>query len=42
MPSAREPGPFTVADLAALERLRDEHRGRLLAMLERRIDPGLR
>jgi RNA polymerase sigma factor (sigma-70 family) len=42
MPPAREPPPSTIADLAALGRLWDEHRGRLLAMLERRIDPVLR
>jgi RNA polymerase sigma-70 factor (ECF subfamily) len=43
MPPAREPAPSsTVADLAALGRLWDEHRERLLAMLERRIDPVLR
>src|SRR5437868_2446191 len=41
MPS-REPAPSTVADLAALGRLWEEHRERLLAMLERRIDSTLR
>lgn len=34
--------PSSVADLAALGRLFDEHRPRLLAMLERRIDPKLK
>ena len=42
MPQAPEPGPSAVADLAALGRLWDEHRRRLLAMLERRMDPVLR
>ncbi|MCI0639685.1 MAG: sigma-70 family RNA polymerase sigma factor [Gemmataceae bacterium] len=34
--------PSSVADMAALGRLFDEHRPRLLAMLERRIDPKLK
>ena len=42
MPSPPQPAPSSVADLAALGRLWDEHRGRLTAMLERRIDPALR
>lgn len=42
MHPVREPTPASVADLAALGRLWEEHRGRLAAMLERRIDPGLR
>ncbi len=33
--------PSSVADLAALGRLFEEHRPRLLAMLARRIDPKL-
>jgi RNA polymerase sigma-70 factor (ECF subfamily) len=32
----------SVADLAALGKLLEEHRGRLLAMIERRLDPALR
>ena len=32
--------PATVADLAELEKLFAEHRSRLLAMVERRLDPG--
>jgi RNA polymerase sigma-70 factor (ECF subfamily) len=39
---APESNPSSVADLAALGRLWGEHRERLLAMLDRRIDPGLR
>jgi RNA polymerase sigma-70 factor, ECF subfamily len=42
MPPASEPTPSSVADLAALGRLWEEHRERLLAMVERRIDPALR
>jgi DNA-directed RNA polymerase specialized sigma24 family protein len=42
MPSTPEPDPSSVAELAALGRLWAEHRERLLAMLERRIDRGLR
>ena len=42
MPSAQDLAPASVADLAALGRLWDEHQKRLLAMLERRIDPKLR
>jgi RNA polymerase sigma-70 factor, ECF subfamily len=38
----RDPVPSTVADLAALGQLWEQHRGRLLAMLERRIDSRLR
>jgi RNA polymerase sigma-70 factor (ECF subfamily) len=41
MPS-EESLPSSVADLAALGRLLEEHRPRLLAMLERRIDPKLK
>jgi RNA polymerase sigma-70 factor (subfamily 1) len=37
-----ELAPTSVADLGELGRLWDEHRGRLLAMLERRLDPALR
>src|SRR5262245_58901528 len=36
-----EAGPMSVADLAALARLFQQHRARLLAMLRRRIDPRL-
>ncbi|MCI0376492.1 MAG: sigma-70 family RNA polymerase sigma factor [Gemmataceae bacterium] len=39
--SSEESLPSSVADLAALGRLFDEQRSRLLAMLERRIDPKL-
>src|SRR5689334_15306784 len=41
MPS-RETAQPTIADMAAVERLCEEYRERLLAMLERRLDPGLR
>jgi RNA polymerase sigma-70 factor (ECF subfamily) len=34
-------GSLTVADLAKLGKLLDEHRSRLLAMVRRRIDPAL-
>jgi RNA polymerase sigma-70 factor (ECF subfamily) len=37
-----EPTPSSVADLAALGRLWEQHRPRLLAMVERRIDSALR
>lgn len=40
--STEESLPSSVADLAALGRLLEEHRPRLLAMLERRIDPKLK
>ena len=33
--------PLSVTDLALLGQLFEEHRGRLLAMLGRRIDPSL-
>jgi RNA polymerase sigma-70 factor (ECF subfamily) len=36
-----ETGPMSVADMAALARLFQEHRARLLTMLRRRIDPRL-
>lgn len=36
-----EPAPSSVADLAALGQLWEQYRERLLAMLERRIDPKL-
>jgi RNA polymerase sigma-70 factor (ECF subfamily) len=36
-----EAGPMSVADMAALARLFQEHRARLLTMLRRRIDPRL-
>lgn len=42
MPPSRELPQSTVAELAALGQLWEKHRARLLAMLERRIDPGLR
>ena len=42
MPSGSEQVPSTVADLAALGQLWEEHRERLLATVERRIDPRLR
>jgi DNA-directed RNA polymerase specialized sigma24 family protein len=34
--------PSAAADMAALEKLLEEHRPRLLAMVERRLDPVLR
>ena len=34
--------PSSVADLATLGKLLEEHRARLVAMIERRLDPGLR
>src|SRR6059036_941535 len=42
MPVNDSSQPSSVADLAALGRLLEEHRPRLLAMLERRIDPKLK
>jgi RNA polymerase sigma factor (sigma-70 family) len=42
MPPTREHPPSTITDLALLGQLWEEHRVRLLAMLERRIDPVLR
>lgn len=42
MPESRDSVPSTVADLAALGQLWAQHRERLLAMLERRIDVRLR
>lgn len=41
MDSSAEPTPASVADLAALGRLIDQHRPVLLSMLQRRIDRGL-
>lgn len=41
MPRADAPSPSSVADMASLGRLLDEHRPKLLAMLQRRIDRGL-
>lgn len=37
----RHEEPSSLADMAALGKLLEEHRPRLLAMLRRRIDPGL-
>jgi len=42
MPPAPDPAPSTMADFAALGQLLEEHRPRLLGVLERRIDPKLR
>src|SRR4051812_4977511 len=42
MPPVPDPVPSTMADFAALGQLCEEHRPKLLAMLERRIDPRLR
>lgn len=42
MSTASESGPSSVHDLAALGRLWEEHKDRLLAMLDRRIDTRLR
>jgi RNA polymerase sigma-70 factor (subfamily 1) len=42
MPPTRDSAPSSVADLAALGKLWEQHRDRLLAMVERRIDPHLR
>lgn len=42
MPASRETPASAVGDLAALGQLWEAHRARLLAMLDRRIDPGLR